>query len=167
MGARSKWLVMGVAAALVLIASIAAYTLFDNSITRGLEEEKSYTRHAMEYHRDHPDKRQGDLVLEVWSDADYIAQLVYQQHEGNEWAQWSDALSYLPQNLRRHGGKPYCILNLSDQILVFWALPNQTVACQVSMANSPQISTVQSGDLDFSGRSDFWVYAFRKSTASK
>jgi hypothetical protein len=59
---------------------IRAYRLFDDSLTRGLEEEKSYTRHAMEYHRAHPNKRPGDLVLEVWSDADYIAHLANQQH---------------------------------------------------------------------------------------
>lgn len=63
---------------------------FDESLTRGLEEEKSYTRHAMEYHREHPDKRRGDSVLDTWSEADYIALAVTKQKSKGEWATPSD-----------------------------------------------------------------------------
>jgi hypothetical protein len=121
----------------------------------------------MEYHRTHPDKRQGDSVLEVWSDADYIAQLVDQQHPQGEWAQWSDTLSYLPKNLQSRNGRPYCVLNSPEQILVFWFLSDQPRTCDQSSANTAQIAAVQSGDLDFSGRRDNWVYVFRKSVEPK
>lgn len=167
MSRRWKWFAVCIAVAVAVIGAMGAYTLFDDSLTRGLEEEKSYTRHAMEYHRGHPNERKGDLVLDVWSDADYIAQRVNQQHQLNEWAQWSDTLSYLSENLRSRDGRPYCVLNSSDQILVFWFLPDQPVVCQPSLATSVQISTIQSGDLDFSGRSDYWVYAFRKSPLTR
>jgi hypothetical protein len=81
MSVRRRWLVALCITGLIAgFGGIRAYRLFDDSLTRGLEEEKSYTRHAMEYHRAHPNKRPGDLVLEVWSDADYIAHLANQQH---------------------------------------------------------------------------------------
>ena len=169
MNARRRWLVTCIAGLAAVLGGMAAYRLFldSNSLNRALEEEKSYSRHAMEYHRTHPDKRPGDSVLEVWSDADYIAQLVNQQHPRGEWAQWSDTLPYLPKNLQSRDGRPYCVVNSSEQILVFWFLSNQSGTCEQSSANTAQIATVQSGDLDFSARTDNWVYVFRKSAERK
>lgn len=167
MSVRRRWWITCIAGLAAVLGGVTAYRFFVNSftpsLTRGLEEEKSYSRHAMEYHRAHPNKRQGDSVLEVWSDADYIAQLVNQQHPHGEWAQWSDTLSYLPKNLQSRNGRPYCVFNSPEQILVFWFLSNQSGTCDQSSANAAQIAAVQSGDLDFSGRTDNWVYVFRKS----
>ncbi len=62
-----------IAATLCLVMQVCD----SSSLNKGLEEVmKSYTRHAMEYHRDHPDKRNGDRVLEVQVTADYVAQAV-------------------------------------------------------------------------------------------
>src|ERR1700674_4653299 len=85
---------------LILTFLVAAVTVtgckrFDGSLTRGLEEEKSYTRHAMEYHRDHPDDRRGDTVLDTWSTADYIALDVAKQKLKGDWAKPSDQLAFL------------------------------------------------------------------------
>ena len=72
---------------------------FNESLNRGLEEEKSYTRHAMEYHREHPDQRRGDTVLEVWSKADNIAQSVKKESIAGSWARFSDQFQFLPERL--------------------------------------------------------------------
>lgn len=162
MSLRCRWLVTLSIVGLAILGGIKAYRLFDESLTRGLEEEISYTRHAMEYHRTHPNKRSGDLVLEVWSDADYIAKLVNQQHSRTEWAQWSNTLPYLPKNLQERDGRPYCVFNSSTLVLVFWFVTNREKTCEQSSASAAQIAGVQSGDLDFSGRTDYWVYVLKK-----
>ena len=72
----------------------------DSSINRGLEEEKSYSRHAMEYHRHHPDKRAGDTVLETWSTADYVAQAVAAAKIPGDWASLVTNWTLLNQRFR-------------------------------------------------------------------
>lgn len=163
MSAPKIWLIaMPIVGLALVLSGMTVVRLFEDSLTRGLEEEKSYSRHAMEYHRTHPRERSGDLVLAVWSDADYIANLVSQQHPQSEWAKWSNTLTYLPNNLQARNGRPYCVLNSSTQILVIWFPPNQSEVCERSMASAALVLGVRPGDLNFSGRTGYWVYLFRK-----
>jgi len=60
-----------------------------------LEEDKSYTRHVVEYHRKHPNKR-NDGVTVTWSTADYVAMAIAKQNLQGEWAKPTDQLSFLP-----------------------------------------------------------------------
>jgi hypothetical protein len=160
-----RWLRLSAFAVILLaglFVAIRSFRNFDDSLTTGLEEEKSYTRHAMEYHRTHPDKRKGDVVLEVWSDADYIAQYVAQQNSPNRWAAWSDNLSYLPERLKDHGGHPYCVVESPPETIVLWFLSAPPANCNVISATSAPLSSIQSGDLEFSGREDYWIYVLRR-----
>jgi hypothetical protein len=161
MRVRWRWLVVflitGLSAVLVVIR---AYTYFDESLNRGLEEEKSYTRHAMEYHRTHPDKRQGDTVLEAWADADYIAHIVQQRRSSGEWAEWSDKLPYLPDDLRFGHGRPYCVIRFLKEIVVIRFGSAAPENCNTTSAGDASLTSIRSGDLEFSGRTD-WVYLLR------
>jgi hypothetical protein len=144
---------------LAVFLAIRGYRVFNDSLTRGLEEEKSYTRHAMEYHRTHQDQRKGDEVLEVWSDADYIAQLVANQNSAGQWGEWSDNLPYLPENLRKRDGRPYCVIESPPDTIVIWFLSPAPPKCDVALGSVPP--NLRSGDLEFSGREDYWVYLSR------
>lgn len=152
--------------ALVVIAAaflaVKGFKLFNDSVTRGLEEEKSYSRNAMEYHRLHPDTRKGDLVLEVWSDADYIAHSVEQEEQSQEWAQWSDKLPYVSEKIRRRNGRPYCVISTSLETLVVWFPPQKSGNCDTTLASDSRLADVRSGELEFSGRTDYWVFVLRK-----
>jgi hypothetical protein len=133
----------------------------ERSLDTALEEEKSYTRHAMEYHRQHPEKRKGDEVLEVWSTADYIAQSVIAQHRVGNWAKMSDELAFLPDRLKRINGKPLCVIQKGDIIEVVWYLSNAE-KCSLQSLFSANPSQIASGDMEFSGRTDYWIYVLRR-----
>ena len=146
---------------LAVFLALRGFRNFNDSLTRGLEEEKSYSRHAMEYHRQHPDKRKGDAVLEVWSDADYIAQAVAKINPAGRWAAWSDKLSYLPDSLRNRNGHPYCVIDSPTDTIVLWFVSSASATCNVNSADDAPLSNIQSGNLEFSGRSDYWIYILR------
>jgi hypothetical protein len=146
---------------LAVFLAVRGFRKFNDSLTTGLEEEKSYSRHAMEYHRQHPDKRKGDAVLEVWSDADYIAQAVAKINPAGHWAAWSDELSYLPDNLRNRNGRPYCVIDSPPDTIVLWFVSSASATCNVNSADDVPLSNIQSGNLEFSGRSDYWIYILR------
>jgi hypothetical protein len=131
----------------------------EQSLTRALEEEKSYTRHAMEYHREHPDKRRGDTVLDTWSAADYIAVDVVKQDLPGEWAKDSDQLPFLPPTLKADSnGHPFCVIQRADAIIVIRALDKKTSDCTIDSAKRVDVSKIRSGDMEFSGRTDYWTY---------
>ena len=135
---------------------------FNDSLNRGLEEEKSYTRHAMEYHREHPEQRRGNTVLETWSKADYIAQAVGNEKTTGSWAQFSDQLRFLPDGLKREDGKPFCVIQFPSVVLVLWPPSQPFQKCTIYMAPAPHdVSEIESGDMQFSGRTDSWVYVLR------
>ena len=162
---RSRWVWLGaiaVSLTIVLFVITRDYSAFNKSLTRGLEEEESYTRRAMEYHREHPDKRKGDLVLEVWSEADYIAQAVEQQGPAGEWAMWSDKLGYLPEKLRTRNGRPFCVIESPPETIVIWYLSAPPTNCDQASSGDAALAGVRSGDLEFSGRQDDWVYVLRR-----
>lgn len=134
----------------------------EKSLTKGLEEEKSYTRHAMEYHREHPDKRRGDSVLDTWSAADYIALNVAKQNLPGEWAKTSDQMPLLPTDLRSDvRGRPFCVIQRSQTIVVLRFLDKATIDCTLDAVKQLDISKIDSGDMEFSGRTDYWVYVLR------
>jgi len=134
----------------------------DSSVNQGLEEEKSYTRHAMEYHRQHPEKRRGDKVLEVWSTADYIAQAVASQRIPGTWARFSDQLEFLRPEIRSDtSGRPFCVVQTSASIVVVDYLSAGPASCTLRSTEALDTARIKSGDMEFSGRSDYWVYVLR------
>ncbi len=150
---------------LALLAPIGCKRL-NESLTKGLEEEKSYTRHAMEYHRGHPDERRGDNVLDTWSTADYIALSVAKQKLVGEWARPSDQLSFLPASLRLDSGaRPFCVIQMGEDIIVLRFLNKTTGECTIDIIGSLDTSKIHSGDMEFSGRADYWTYIFRQTAA--
>ena len=71
------------------VVVLALATLFagtpsgcEGNLNRGLQEEKSYTRAAMEKYRQNPKVFKGSYpaVLEIWSRADYVGMAVAQQN---------------------------------------------------------------------------------------
>lgn len=138
---------------------------FDESLTKGLEEEKSYTRHAMEYHREHPDKRLGDSVLETWSAADYVAIAVDKQSEQGDWAKLSDQLSFLPASLKSDpSGRPFCVIQRAETIIVVRFLGQHIMDCSLEASKNLAISKIRSGDMEFSGRTVNWIYVMKRAT---
>jgi hypothetical protein len=145
-----------------LLGSVGCSRL-ENSLNTALEEEKSYSRHAMEYHRQHPEKRRGDLPLDVWSTADYIAQSVVEQHSRGDWATMSDQLAFLPDRLKRMSGNPFCVIQRSDTIEVVWYFSlSGSEKCSLESKFNANLSGIASGDMQFSGRTDYWIYVLRR-----
>jgi hypothetical protein len=134
----------------------------ESSINKGLEEEKSYSRHAMEYHRAHPNKRKGDRVVETWSTADYIAQAVRSQKISGDWADFSDQLGFLRPDIKSDpSGRPSCVVQRGPNVLVIDFLSATSGPCTVESTQRIETARIESGDMEFSGRSDYWVYVLR------
>lgn len=147
---------------LFALVALTGCKKFDESLTRGLEEEKSYTRHAMEYHREHPDKRRGDSVLDAWSAADYIALDVAKQKLKGEWAKPSDQLAFLPTNLKLDSaGRPFCVIQRGEAIIVLRFLDKTAMDCTLDTAKQLDISNIHTGDMEFSGRTAYWIYVLK------
>jgi hypothetical protein len=134
----------------------------NSSMNQGLEEEKSFTRHAMEYHRQHPDKRRGDLVLETWSTTDYVAHAVAGAGVPGNWARFSDQMEFLRPEIRKNtSGHAFCVVQQSGSVVVLSYLTQSPTDCTPQSIQSIDVSRIKSGDMDFSGRSDFWVYVLK------
>jgi len=152
--------------ALFIALTVFGCGRFNESLSRGQEEEKSYTRHAMEYHRAHPDdQRQGAAILETWSKADYVAQAVEKRSKPGTSAWFSDQLAFLPDSLKRDNGKSFCVIQFPTMIVVLWPPSKPLDRCTIYLAPSPHdLSDIQSGDMDSSGRaSESWVYVLKRS----
>jgi hypothetical protein len=148
---------------LFALVALTGCKRFDKSLTRGLEEEKSYTRHAMEYHRGHPDQRRGDGVLDAWSAVDYIALDVASHKLTSEWAKPTDQLAFLPTDLKLDsGGRPFCVIQRAEAIIVLRFLDKTAMDCAMDTAKRLDISNIQSGDMEFSGRTDYWIYVLKR-----
>lgn len=152
-----------VSTAVLLCAIMPVCNRVDSSINKGLEEEKSYTRHAMEYHRQHPEKRRGDPVLETWSTADYIAQAVADQKIPEDWARYTDQMPFLKPSLQRDlSRRPFCVVRRGGEIVVIrYFEQTQTPECTLQAAGKVDTQKVKSGDMEFSGRTDYWTYSLR------
>ena len=134
----------------------------EESLTRGLEEEKAYTRHAMEYHREHPDKRRGDSVLDTWSAADYVALAVARQKLKGDWATPSDQLPFLPADVKFDlEGRPFCVIQRAEAVIVLRFLSRTGGGCTLGTAKQIDISNINSGDMEFSRRTDYWIYVVK------
>lgn len=152
-----------ISTAVLLCAIMPVCDSIDSSLNRGLEEEKSYTRHAMEYHRQHPEKRPGNTVLETWSTADYIAQAVADQKVPGNWARYTDQLPFLKPSLQKDlSGHPFCAVRREDEIVVIrYFEQTRTPECTLPSAGKIDTQKVKSGDMEFSGRTDYWTYSLR------
>lgn len=149
---------------ILLCAIMPVCDRIDSSMNKGLEEEKSYTRHAMEYHRLHPESRRGDQVLETWSTADYIAQVVASQRISGTWARFSDQLDFLRPEIRIDAsGRPFCVVQTSGGIVVVDYLSDVPATCTLQSTETLDTARIKSGDMEFSERTDHWVYVLRTS----
>jgi len=151
-------------ASILLCVIMPVCDRIDSSMNRGLEEEKSYTRHAMEYHRQHPEKRRGDEVLETWSTADYVAQAVASKRISGDWARFSDQLQFLRSEIRRNtSGRPFCVVQTSDSIVEVDYLLNVPTSCTQQSTEALDTARIKSGDMEFSGQSNYWICVLRPS----
>jgi hypothetical protein len=116
----------------------------------------------MEYHRDHPNQRKADRVLETWSTADYIAQAVEEQKISHDWAEFSDHLPFLRPRIQNDvSGHPFCVVQENSNVIVIDYFQSKPALCTLDAAQGIDISRIPSGDVAFSGRSDRWVYLLR------
>jgi hypothetical protein len=146
----------------LLCVAMPSCDKMDSSINRGLEEEKSYSRHAMEYHRQHPDKRRGDRVLETWSTTDYVAQAVAANKTPGDWARFSDQMDFLKPTIKTDpSGRAFCVVQHSGSIVVLSYVTDPPSTCTLQSILGLDTSRIQTGDMEFSGRTDFWVYVLR------
>jgi hypothetical protein len=133
----------------------------DRSITRSLEEDKSYTRHVVEYHRKHPNKR-NDEVTVTWSTADYVAMAIAKQKLEGEWAEPTDQLSFLPDDLKLgQNGRPFCAIQRANSIIVLAYWNKTPMDCTLDATRNIDDSHIISGDMEFSGRTDYWIYSLK------
>jgi len=117
----------------------------------------------MEYHRAHPEKRRGDSVLDTWSAANYIAADVAKQNVPGQWATASDQLPFLPATLKEDSqGRPFCVIQRTDIIIVLRVLDKKNIDCTTDFAKGADVSKIQSGEMEFSGRIDYWTYVLKR-----
>jgi hypothetical protein len=133
------------------------------SFNQALEEEKSYTRHSMEFYRKNPKVFQGDKrVLETWSRADYVALAVIKQHIPGAWAASSDKLSFLdPASQHDPEGLPFCVLQQTNQIVVLSTRSKKALTCSSGLLKGLDLSRIDSGYLDFEENNDYWIYVLK------
>src|SRR5260370_28302867 len=105
---------------LMLVSAMFDCEIFTQGLNQGLEEEKSYTRRAMEAYRKNPNAFHGNKnVLEAWSKSDYIALAVVHQKKHGNWAVSSDKLNFLGADLQHDAaGSPFCVIQHEDRIIV-------------------------------------------------
>jgi len=147
----------------ISIISLALVSTMFSCLNQGLQDEKSYTRHAMETYRKKPKAFRGNKnVLETWSRADYIALAVAQQKKARNWAETSDKLDFLEPKLQHDiSGRPFCVLRKDNYIVVLSIRSAEVPNCSMDLIKGIDIEHISSGDMEFSGRSDYWVYVLR------
>lgn len=156
-----KFIVMAVGALLAGIPSSC-----ERDLNKGLQEEKSYSRVAMEKYRQDPKVFRGAFpgVLDNWSRMDYVALAVARQNTlGNAAATTTDKLNFLQPKIQRDtAGKPFCVIRQKEEIVVLRML-SDSVNCSTELTASVDTSRIHSGNMEFSGRNDYWVYVLRPS----
>lgn len=134
---------------------------FNRSMERSLAYDKSYGYAVVEYHRKHPDKR-NDGVTVTWSTADYVAMATAKQNFEGEWAKPSDQLPFLPNDIKvNHDGRPFCVIQKGESIIVLAYWNTFPMNCTLEAAKSIDDSHTISGDMEFSGRTDYWIYVLK------
>jgi hypothetical protein len=148
---------------LALMSTMFSCSTYAQSLNQGLQNEKSYTRHAMEAYRKNPRAFQGNKsVLDTWSRSDYIAIAVAQQQKGGKWAETSDKLGFLEPKLRHDvTGRPFCVIQQADYIAVLSIRSGKVPSCSLDLINGINIERINSGEMEFSGRTDYWIYVLR------
>lgn len=150
--------------ALVFIALFAGSPSgCEKDLNKGLQEQKSYTRAAMEKYRQDPKYFQGSSpdVLEIWSRMDYVALDVAKQNIPASWAGTADKLEFVQPKMQRDtDGKPFCVIEKADEIIVL-RIVAESVTCSAELTTSIDSSRIRSGDMEFSGRANYWVYVLR------
>ncbi len=116
----------------------------------------------VEYHRKHPNKR-NDGVTVTWSAADYVAMAIAKQKLEGEWARPSDQVSFLPDSLKLDpNGRPFCVIQRADSIIVLAYLNKASMDCTLDATKNIDDSHIISGDMEFSGRTDYWIYTLKR-----
>ena len=139
----------------------AGCSQFNRYMERSLAEDKSYSREVVEYHRKHPNKR-NDGVTVTWSMADYVAMAIAKQNLEGEWAKPSDQISFLPDNLKvDRNGRPFCVIQRTDSIIVLAYWNKTPMDCTSDATKDIDDSHIISGDMEFSGRTDYWIYVLK------
>ena len=117
----------------------------------------------MEAYRKNPGAFRGDKsVLETWSRSDYIAAAVTAQKRRGNWAEASDKLSFLEPKLRRDvTGHPFCVIQRDDRIAVLSIRSEKVPSCSPDLIKGIDLERINSGDMEFSGRTDYWIYVLR------
>jgi hypothetical protein len=134
---------------------------FNRSMERSLANDKSYGRGVVEYHRKHPNKR-NDGVTVTWSTADYVAMAIAKENLEGEWAKPSDQLSFLPDNIKVDtNGRPFCVIQRTDSIIVLAYWNKTQMECTLDATRHIDDSHIVSGDMEFSGRTDYWIYVLK------
>jgi hypothetical protein len=154
---------------LALVGSMFNCQKFTQSLNHGLEDEKSYTRHAMETYRKNPNVFHGNKsVLETWSRSDYIALAVAQQKRPRIWAESSDRLTFLDSKLQHDTTeRPFCVIHEDDRIVVLSIRSAEFSICSSDLMKGVDIDRINSGDMEFSGRTDYWVYILKLPAGNK
>jgi hypothetical protein len=148
---------------IMLVSAIFSCQKPTPGLSQGLGEEKSYTRHAMETYRQNPNGFRGNKnVLETWSRSDYIALAISRQKKRGNWAENSDTLNFLEPQLRRDtSGTPFCVIQQENRIVVLSIRSAVAPSCSLDLMKGINFDRIKSGVMEFSGRSDYWVYVFR------
>lgn len=149
--------------AVVGVSMLFSCAKFTQNLNEGLQNEKSYTRSAMEAYRKNPREFQGNKsVLETWSRSDYIAIAAAQQKRRGNWAETSDKLAFVERGLRYDiTGRPFCVIQQDDYIAVLSNRSDRVPSCSPDLLKGLNIEGINSGDMQFSGRTDYWVYVLR------
>jgi hypothetical protein len=152
----------------MIVSAMFSCKGFTQRLNQGLEDEKSYTRHAMEAYRKNPGAFLGNKnVLETWSKSDYIALAVARQKKHGNWADNSDKLDFLEPNLQHDAtGSPFCVIQQGDYVIVLSIRSAVVPNCSADLIKKINIDQIKSGDMEFSGRSDYWVYVLRLGAGS-
>jgi hypothetical protein len=148
---------------LALVSTMFGCAKSTQNLNQGLQDEKSYTRHAMEAYRKNPGAFRGNKsVLETWSRSDYIAVAVAEQKRGGNWAETSDKLSFLDPKVRSDAtGRPFCVIQQDNYIAVLSIRSEKVPSCSWDLIKGIKVNRINSGDMEFSGRTDYWIYVLK------
>jgi hypothetical protein len=144
--------VAGICLGLLLLLCIcgAVYLFspaFESSLTRGLEEEKSYFEHAGTSFQLRPELRGQEGNLETWDKAEAIASVIQRQNLNGQWASWSDHLSGLPEPLRLDSNRhPMCVIEIGQALYVVRGVKKQVARCD-AVTPGFGVNGVRSGEL--------------------
>src|SRR4051812_2553450 len=112
-----------IAAIVIIVAVLVAWGLkwLLNDLTRGLEEEKSFTHHAMLAYRRDPkafEHRINRDMMHKWSDMDSILDTVEKDSSAGSWAKTADQIpSTDPSTRFNFKNEPYCVVRTATLVV--------------------------------------------------